>query len=716
MARFDTIKATIDANIKSNGNQGITGQVMNSVLNGVLSSVDESMTQEAQNVDAKLTELSAEVDELESQINGAEKEDIDLYSLPLNGGLIASGVFQSAGNYGLHKHVLIAAKRGRTLVATPINTSTAVQIAFLKDNQLIASQSPNYCDGTTFIVNYDAKQEYEVPRDCQYIYVYAQTKDGTDRFPTEFYYEGESGIVDDIAAIQEKVNDLEAATSLGEYGVRWSISDVNDLGERCFDAVGKNATIGIGSNDGASDFDGIFPWSEIKRCNIKTNANGAKIVTFEGEDGFSLNGDNGDVFVRIPRFSVKKYIKDGYEYRVIAANADNVHPAFIEDGKVLDEIFISAFEGVEIDGKLHSIAGVIPTNNLTASQFLSKAVANGAGFSLFDNRCVDLLWTLMAVEYGCRNSNHILGYGYSGYLQAATYQNILSVTKTEMSTNSVTLGKPSDNSTRLMYMAQLAVGQNICICGDDKDGSNANIIAQRTITAVRCDSVNDNIVISFDGEPIDVYAKTDGNNNYTYVGNAPATTNMCETAIGDNAQLKWHTGRSARSGVVNFGELFDYTANPCRYRWIENPIGNLWHFLPDVTFVSQQMYVCNNMKDYECHKHTAPYYPIGDTLVGQQDNGNKLDITNANYWIDKLVNDIFAKGNVFGKSYNKELVSTQAFGAYYYLRNDTTPAIISHGGGFDHLWRCNMLTLRAWQMDYQKWYLYGARLMYKFVA
>lgn len=69
MARFDTIKATIDANIKSNGNQGITGQVMNSVLNGVLSSVDESMTQEAQNVDAKLTELSART----------------LYENPLNG-------------------------------------------------------------------------------------------------------------------------------------------------------------------------------------------------------------------------------------------------------------------------------------------------------------------------------------------------------------------------------------------------------------------------------------------------------------------------------------------------------------------------------------------------------------------------------------------------------------------------------------------------------
>ena len=78
MARFDTIKATIDANIKSNGNQGITGQVMNSVLNGVLSSVDESMTQEAQNVDAKLTELSAENETIRTEVESQNQLIEDL--------------------------------------------------------------------------------------------------------------------------------------------------------------------------------------------------------------------------------------------------------------------------------------------------------------------------------------------------------------------------------------------------------------------------------------------------------------------------------------------------------------------------------------------------------------------------------------------------------------------------------------------------------------
>lgn len=49
MGRFDTTKQTIDANIKTNGNQAITGQVLNSVMKDMLSATD-----------AELTELSAD--------------------------------------------------------------------------------------------------------------------------------------------------------------------------------------------------------------------------------------------------------------------------------------------------------------------------------------------------------------------------------------------------------------------------------------------------------------------------------------------------------------------------------------------------------------------------------------------------------------------------------------------------------------------------------
>ena len=73
--------------------------------------------------------------------------------------------------------------------------------------------------------------------------------------------------------------------------------------------------------------------------------NGAKIVTFEGDTGFTLDGSNGDVFVRIPKFCFEKYINNGYQYVTVSRNNGYVHPAFVEDEKEIDEIFISAFEG-----------------------------------------------------------------------------------------------------------------------------------------------------------------------------------------------------------------------------------------------------------------------------------------------------------------------------------------------------------------------------------
>lgn len=503
-----------------------------------------------------------------------------------------------------------------------------------------------------------------------------------------------------------------SSQGIKRYGVKWSITDADDLGVRCFDAVGLSAEIAIGSIGGHSDFDNIYPWSEMKRCNILSNANGAKVVTFDGEAGFALDGSNGDVFVRIPKFSVEKYIKDGEEYRVISNDSGHIHPAFIEDGKVLDEIFISAFEASENEGVLYSKGGVIPANNITAETFLNYAKAKGVCYSLFDNRCVDLLFTLMSVEFGCRNSNRILGYGYSGYIQAVQNKTWSHCSVSSPSTNTITLGKPSSNGERLKVLEALAVGQNICICGNAQDGDQRNILAQRKITSISCPTIDNNFVVGFDGEPIAVDAEVEGSANYTYVGNAPSTCNNCETISDVGAAMTYHTGRTNRT-LSPIGELQYETANACRYRWIENPIGNVWHFLPDVTFSNAQMYVCENMRDYVCHKYTSPYKPIGKTLIPQISNGNKTDVADANYWIISLMNDIFAKGSVFGDAYDTSLVSTKAFGAYYYLSNTNIPVIISHGGGFDHLWRCNILTQRAWQNAGIRWYLYGARLMFK---
>ena len=61
--------------------------------------------------------------------------------------------------------------------------------------------------------------------------------------------------------------------------------------------------------------------------------------------------------------------------------------------------------------------------------------------------------------------------------------------------------------------------------------------------------------------------------------------------------------------------------------------------------------------------------------------------------------------------YDKNLTSSEAFGAYYYLRDGLN--IVVNGGGFDHRTRCNLLTTRAWITPSYRWHLYGARLLFK---
>ena len=512
------------------------------------------------------------------------------------------------------------------------------------------------------------------------------------------------------------------------YGVKWSTTDFDDLGTRILEAVGKTARIGIGNQNGASDFDNIYPWSEMKRCNINKNINGATIVTFEGEDGFELDGTNGDVFVRIPKFKYKRYVEDGYEYVVIGDGV--VHPAFIEDGIELDEIFIAAFEASKTgdpysdaegngDGKIYSKAGVIPANNITASSFLSMATAKGKGYSLYDNRCVDMLWCLMAVEFGCRNSNQILGWGYANYLQPDQTISSCRCTETATNTNSITLGIPGSNSKKNEWLDQLAIGNIICICED----AQTNIIAERRITNVTCASASDNLVVEFDGNPIDVNAAITNGSTFvsgTFAGNGPIICGNCEE-IGSTAALTWHTGRTNRTMLNGWGANVA-TMNSCRYRWIENLVGNVWHFLPDITFYNLQMYRCNSMEKYEMHKHDGvDYIPIGALLPAQSSNGNKPDVNSVsypNFWITSLLYDYFYKGIIFGKTFDEvhdeSITSTKGYGGYYYLYGgETAPFIISNGGGYDHLWRCNMLTNRAWQSAANRWYLYGARLMFK---
>ena len=491
---------------------------------------------------------------------------------------------------------------------------------------------------------------------------------------------------------EPSIEDWEYRTitdSIGKrYGVRWKTDDPYDLGERCLDAEGLRARFGVGSSPGKSDYDQVYPWSEIKRCNVKRQGE-ETIITFDDDPSFSVDGSNGDVFVRIPKFYVEKYIENGYEYRVVSGKGDKPHPAFIENGKELDAVYVSAFEGyMGKDSLLRSVANVIPTSNITAQQFLDAAQKRGPQYTLYDMRTVDMLFSLIAVEFGCRNTNTIFGYGIADYQQPIEKE-----WDTDMRYYAQT-EKKNTNTIECKHrrVEKMNVGTNICIC----KGNQRNILTFARLTDLKDDGRS--TIYTFDGPPIDI--TTD-----CFIGSCAQSTNWTETCSAP------HYSYMGRANMIERG-LSPRERNPMRYRWIENIVGNVWHYLPDITFLNRQMYVCSNMQDYQFASHEGAYQPYNAPFeITNNDNGAINDDRGVNYWVTRLMDDSEMRGVSFGIEYDKNLTSSEAFGAYYYLRDGLN--IVVNGGGFDHRTRCNLLTTRAWITPSYRWHLYGARLLFK---
>lgn len=479
---------------------------------------------------------------------------------------------------------------------------------------------------------------------------------------------------------------LKSSYDDSKYGIKWQISSTSYLAERTFNAIGKFATPAIGTG-GSSDFDSIYPWSEIKRVNIQVLSTGAKKLTYEGEVGFTTNGTNGDVFVEIPIFRYKREVKDGFEHRTISKNEGDIHPAFIEDGKIVQKIYVASYESVLEGGDIKSKAGLMPLNNVQPQDMLNLAKAKG--YSLYDWRTVDVIQNLMWIEYANINSAMILGNGWSDMIQPDETPAKTAIVA-ETGANRIILDATVYNTTSLManFKERAFPGANIIIC----KGSHQNILGYRKVVSVTNDATQ--LIVNFDGAPIDIDIDC-------YFGNGPQDTGIVDS-------LPYHTGRTNRAKVDVNSTVLDIRKNPNRYRYIENISGNVWHYLPDITFVNGVPYVSNNINDYEFWKTTGSYKPIALKLPEQAVN------TDGN-WILTLAYDHICQysfGATFGAgAYN------QKTGGFYYMNYGSQVCTVN-GGGFDHRERCNIATNRSWITPVTSnvaWYLYGCRLTCKIV-
>ncbi len=93
------------------------------------------------------------------------------------------------------------------------------------------------------------------------------------------------------------------------------------------------------------------------------------------------------VMVRIPKMT----------YKDLGLGDDTtVFPAFRVNGKEVDEIYISKFQNIVLDGKAYSIPGVDPTVNITCDAARKACTDKGEGWHLMTK------WEFAAIAHWCK--------------------------------------------------------------------------------------------------------------------------------------------------------------------------------------------------------------------------------------------------------------------------------------------------------------------------
>jgi len=504
-----------------------------------------------------------------------------------------------------------------------------------------------------------------------------------------------------VAQPKSEADVVDAGTAIpAAYGVRWKliVDEVKDYLAPC-------ERIGLAKGLEATDFDQITPFSKMRRCNVVQREDGSTAVTYEDEPGFSLTGRNGNVFVEIPKHYAMRYEKDGYEYRFVSDKPQPgfvVDPAFVEDGRELATIYVSAYEACVRDGKMMSISGVYPTADCTRPDYRSYAQANGPGYGILDIRTLNMLQNLFLVEHANRDSQAAVGGGWGKIMQPLRGSGLRCAIE-EKSVNRFVVSE-----WRSYLTPKLFVGSAIQMV--DWQDQHTVLANERTIVRVDANTPHEGLTsVYFDGEPIDTTKDM-------MLGGAAQKTGWCNSLTTPSG----HTEPNGDGADANYRYAV-------RYRYMENLWGNVWHYIDGLNFADGKAYICDNMRDYASDVTSGAYRPTSIKQEIQTDNGTVGGDRERNY-MKNLTYDPAHPMLALPMDYVNQGVdsvphaqTTQRlgsdtlrhgnFGDYYYLNTSATCYV--HGGGFDHYWRCGLFTLRGWQKDTSRWYLYGARMIYK---
>ena len=187
------------------------------------------------------------------------------------------------------------------------------------------------------------------------------------------------------------------------YGVSWNKGSSPTL-TRTNSAVGMVANAGVDTTAVRNDFDSAEIYKDITQV---TDA-------------------LGNVFVRIPKFYIKKTDGTGFKTWQISKKmfagaylpacfydfATKTELAYVDVGKYNANLSADTT-------KLESKSGTYPLINKTIINFRTYAQANGSAYQQLDIHTIDVLQTLFIIEFATLNSQSIFA-GYTGGEYVAT--------------------------------------------------------------------------------------------------------------------------------------------------------------------------------------------------------------------------------------------------------------------------------------------------------
>jgi hypothetical protein len=394
------------------------------------------------------------------------------------------------------------------------------------------------------------EQAVEADADGNYIIIVAAGWSGTvTPSKTDYEFTPTSRDYTNLA-VSDGGEDYTAEAVGAIYGVSWTKVESPTL-TRTDDAVGMTAEAGVGSETVTNDFDTAEIYKDIEQ----------------------VTDDDGNVFIRIPKFYIEKTSEANFaSWRISTVSFGDAYlpKCFVNPaGGEYEYVDVGAYNASLDSGgtKLESKADTYPLVNKNIVEFRDYAEANGAGYYQLDVHVYDLLQVLFFVEFATLNAQSIM-YGFANGRFAT--EDV--ATAAENGANRIVVA----TATAALY----EVGQTISI-GTSLGGNQ--IFYGRQITGKTVVDAS-NTAIEFDGAAVNIA-----------IGNILYNTGQ---------KSGWSAGLAAKSGSLYSNSSGKFS---CAYRGIENPWGSVWQFVDGVNINDNQAWVCDTPADYVSNLFASPY-------------------------------------------------------------------------------------------------------------